>query len=159
VLCRRLAIQQSVGRVGSCFDNAASEAFSSTLEPEVLSRHRFANKAQARAVVTTWCHDSYNTRRRHSSAGLLPPIEYERSLPSDRRQHKGRLHDFGGSTPQALLCVDAADVCLNPGRCMITANDAAPGVRLSTAIVITTAPIHHTNAANHDATQNGEACS
>jgi putative transposase len=77
-LCRRLGIRQSMGRVGSCFDNAASEAFFSTLEHEVLSRYRFATKAQARAVVTAWCHDFYNLRRRHSSAGLLPPVEYEK---------------------------------------------------------------------------------
>jgi putative transposase len=31
-LCWRLGIRQSMGRVGSCFDNAASEAFFSTLE-------------------------------------------------------------------------------------------------------------------------------
>ncbi|EUA07220.1 integrase core domain protein [Mycobacterium xenopi 4042] len=77
-LCRRLGIRQSMGRVGSCFDNAASEAFFSTLQHEVLSRHHFATKAQARAVITAWCHDFYNTQRRHSSAGLLPPIEYEK---------------------------------------------------------------------------------
>ena len=77
-LCERLGIRQSMGRVGSCFDNAASEAFFSTLEHEVLSRHHFATKAQARAVVTAWCHDFYNVRRRHSSAGLLPPVEYEK---------------------------------------------------------------------------------
>ena len=68
----------SVGRTGQCFDNAAAEAFFSTLEHEVLSRHRFATKAQARAVVTAWCHDFYNVQRRHSSAGLLPPVEYEK---------------------------------------------------------------------------------
>ena len=77
-LCRKLGIRQSMGRVGSCFDNAASEAFFSTLEHEVLSRHRFTTKAQAREVVTAWCYDFYNTRRRHSSAGLLPPVEYEK---------------------------------------------------------------------------------
>ena len=77
-LCRRLGIRQSMGRVGSCFDNAVSEAFFSTLEHEVLSRHHFATKAEARTVVTAWCHDFYNTRRRHSSAGLLPPVEYEK---------------------------------------------------------------------------------
>jgi putative transposase len=65
-------------RVGSCFNNAASEAFFSTLEHEVLSRRHFATKAEARAVITTWCHDFYNTQRRHSSVGLLPPIEYEK---------------------------------------------------------------------------------
>ena len=34
-------IRQSMGRVGSCFDNAAAEAFFSSLEWEVLSRHDF----------------------------------------------------------------------------------------------------------------------
>jgi len=77
-LCRRLGVRQSMGRVGSCFDNAASEAFFSTLEHEVLSRHHFATKAKAREVITAWCYDFYNTRRRHSSAGLLPPVDYEK---------------------------------------------------------------------------------
>jgi putative transposase len=77
-LCRKLGVRQSMGRVGSCFDNAASEAFFSTLEHEVLSRHHFATKAQAREVITSWCYEFYNTRRRHSSAGLLPPVEYEK---------------------------------------------------------------------------------
>ncbi len=77
-LCRKLGVRQSMGRVGSCFDNAVSEAFFSTLEHEVLSRHHFATKAQAREVITAWCHDFYNVQRRHSSAGLLPPVEYEK---------------------------------------------------------------------------------
>jgi transposase InsO family protein len=77
-LCRKVGVRQSMGRVGSCFDNAASEAFFSTLEHEVLSRHHFTTKAQAREVLTAWCYDFYNTRRRHSSAGLLPPVAYEK---------------------------------------------------------------------------------
>lgn len=78
-LCQRIGIRQSMGRVGSCFDNAAAEAFFSTLEHEVLSRQVFDTKAQARQTVTAWCYDFYNTRRRHSSAGLLPPVEYEKN--------------------------------------------------------------------------------
>ena len=77
-LCRRLEVVQSMGRVGSCFDNAASEAFFSTLEHEVLSRHHFRTRAEARAVVVPWCQDFYNVKRRHSSAALLAPDEYER---------------------------------------------------------------------------------
>ena len=50
----------------------------STLEHEVLSRHHFTTKAQARAVVLAWCHEFYNTQRRHSSAALKSPIEYEK---------------------------------------------------------------------------------
>jgi transposase InsO family protein len=78
-LCKdKLGIRQSMGRVGSCFDNAAAESFFSTLEHEVLSRHHFTTKAEARAIVLAWCHDFYNTRRRHSSAALLAPAEFEK---------------------------------------------------------------------------------
>jgi transposase InsO family protein len=79
LLCKdKLGIRQSMGRVGSCFDNAAAESFFSTLEHEVLSRHTFDTKAQARTVVLDWCHQFYNTRRRHSSAALLAPAEFEK---------------------------------------------------------------------------------
>ena len=53
-----------MGRVGSCFDNAAAEAFFSSLEWEVLSRHDFANTGQAQAVVLDWCYGFYNHDRR-----------------------------------------------------------------------------------------------
>jgi len=46
-LCRGNGIRQSMGRVGSCFDNAAAEAFFSTLEWEVLSRHEFTDPDHA----------------------------------------------------------------------------------------------------------------
>jgi putative transposase len=76
-LCRRLEIRQSMGRVGSCFDNADAEAFFSSLEWEVLSRHDFASTAQARATVIDWCYGFYNHQRRHSAVGGLSPITYE----------------------------------------------------------------------------------
>ncbi len=76
-LCATLKIDQSMGRVGSCFDNAAAESFFSTLEWEVLSRHRFTTREQARQVVTAWAYDFYNQRRRHSSAAMKSPIDYE----------------------------------------------------------------------------------
>jgi putative transposase len=76
-LCRRLDIRQSMGRVGSCFDNAAAEAFFSSLEWEVLSRHEFDSTAKARAVVIDWCYGFYNHQRRHSAAAGQSPINYE----------------------------------------------------------------------------------
>jgi putative transposase len=45
----------------------------------VLSRHHFITRAEARAVVVTWCLDFYNPRRRHSSAGLQSPEHYEKT--------------------------------------------------------------------------------
>ncbi|HEY4630729.1 MAG TPA: IS3 family transposase [Blastococcus sp.] len=76
-LCRRLEIRQSMGRVGSCFDNAAAEAFFFSLEWEVLSRHAFDSTAKARAVVIDWCYGFYNHQRRHSAAAGQSPINYE----------------------------------------------------------------------------------
>jgi len=76
-LCRQLGIRQSMGRVGSCFDNAAAEAFFSSLEWEVLSRNRFRDTLHAQAVVIDWCYTFYNHRRRHSAADGLSPVDYE----------------------------------------------------------------------------------
>ncbi|MGA9674839.1 MAG: DDE-type integrase/transposase/recombinase, partial [Mycobacterium sp.] len=45
MLCRKLGVSQSMGRVGSCFDNAAAEAFFSTLEHEVLSPAPFHHQS------------------------------------------------------------------------------------------------------------------
>ena len=76
-LCRRLEVRQSMGRVGSCFDNAAAEAFFSGLEWEVLSRHEFDSTTNARTVVIDWCYRFYNHQRRHSAAAGLSPINCE----------------------------------------------------------------------------------
>ena len=83
-LCRQLGIRQSMGRVGSCFDNAAAEAFFSSLEWEVLSRHDFKTVDQAQAVVLEWCYGFYNQTRRHSSAAMMSPINYENTAAPDR---------------------------------------------------------------------------
>jgi transposase InsO family protein len=76
-LCRALSITQSMGRVGSCFDNAAAESFFSTLEHEVRSKHHFSTRTEARKVIVSWIVDFYNSRRRHSAAGRKSPIAFE----------------------------------------------------------------------------------
>jgi transposase InsO family protein len=76
-LCRQLGIRQSMGRVGSCFDNAAAEAFFSLLEWEVLSCNQFRDTSHAQAVVIDWCYTFYNHQRRHSAADGLSPVNYE----------------------------------------------------------------------------------
>jgi putative transposase len=77
VLCDKLGIRQSMGRTGSCFDNAAAESFFSTLEHEVLSRHHFKTRKEAQQTIVEWVVDFYNQRRRHSSCGMQSPIDYE----------------------------------------------------------------------------------
>lgn len=75
--CRALGVVQSMGRTGSCFDNAAAESFFSSLEHEVLSRHHFKTRKEAQEIVVSWAYDFYNNRRRHSVCGSKSPVDYE----------------------------------------------------------------------------------
>jgi len=85
--CAALGVVQSMGRVGSALDNAAAESFNSTLEWELLSRRRFATKAQARSEVAAFI-DRYNHRRRHSSCEMKPPVAYEQILADRAAQDR-----------------------------------------------------------------------
>jgi putative transposase len=81
-LCDRLGISQSMGRTGSCFDNAAAESFFSTLEHEVLSRNHFKTRQEAQETIVEWVVNFYNRQRRHSSCGMQSPIDYETTAAS-----------------------------------------------------------------------------
>jgi putative transposase len=59
-------------------DNAVIESWHSTLEFELRRMEHFATKAQARAGVAAWI-DDYNRDRRHSSVGMISPIDYEQA--------------------------------------------------------------------------------
>lgn len=84
-LCEKTyGIRQSMGRVGSCFENSAAEAWFSSLEWEVLSRNDFQTRAQARSVVLDWGYGFYNHDRRHSSAAMMSPIAYETAALTPR---------------------------------------------------------------------------
>ncbi|MFF3404554.1 integrase core domain-containing protein [Streptomyces sp. NPDC002659] len=79
-LCDQLGVVQSMERVGSALDNATAESFHPTIKVEYAHRHRFATRAEARLKIATWIADFCNTRRRHSAAGGLPPVEFERII-------------------------------------------------------------------------------
>ena len=76
-LCAGLGLLQSVGRTGVCWDNAPAESFWSTLKTEFYNRHDWATKAEARLAVGRWIEERYNRIRRHSSIGMMTPVQYE----------------------------------------------------------------------------------
>lgn len=87
--CERVGIKQSMGRPGSALDNAVIESWHSTLEFELRSQQHFVTKAQARAAVVAWIEE-YNRDRRHSSLGMLSPIDYEHALRTHSDHEPGR---------------------------------------------------------------------
>lgn len=77
--CVDLEVAQSMGRVGSCLDNAAAESFFSTLKTEFTSRHTFNTREEARHRIAAWIDDWYNQSRRHSTIGMISPVAYEQA--------------------------------------------------------------------------------
>jgi hypothetical protein len=75
--------------VGSCFDNAAAEAFYSSLEWEVLFHNSLRDTNQARAVVIDRCYTFYNHQRRHSAAdGVLTRQLRDQGTSQSRNRHR-----------------------------------------------------------------------
>jgi putative transposase len=56
--------------------NAVAEAWFGTLKRELVSRVRFATRADARRAVFAWIN-RYNHRRLHSSLGYTTPTQWE----------------------------------------------------------------------------------
>ncbi|WP_030866871.1 IS3 family transposase [Streptomyces sp. NRRL S-37] len=72
---RRLGLRQSMGRTGSCSDNAA-ESFFAVLKEEIGTR-RWPDRATARTEIFAFIETFYNRRRlrKHPHWGYLTPLE------------------------------------------------------------------------------------
>jgi putative transposase len=72
----------SMSRKGNCYDNAAMEAFWSTLKLELVYRQPdggFQNFEQARAALFDYIEVFYNRQRRHSALNYQTPVGFESS--------------------------------------------------------------------------------
>ncbi len=76
--CAEAGVVPSLGSRGDCFDNAVTESFFATLECELLDRHVFRTRTQARTAIFDYIEGFYNTHRRHSALGYLSPTAFER---------------------------------------------------------------------------------
>ena len=70
-------LRGSMGRVGTCADNAAMESFFSLLQKNVLNSKRWKTREDLRLAIATWIEKTYNRRRRQRGLGRLTPVEYE----------------------------------------------------------------------------------
>ena len=79
--CHDAGIAQSMGAVGSCFDNAVAETFFATLTKELLLRDTptdgWATRAQLRSAIFEYIEGFYNPTRLHSTLGMRSPTEFE----------------------------------------------------------------------------------
>ena len=72
-----LDIKQSMGRTGSCYDNARMESFFATLKKELIYDLDYKNmtRAELRASIFAWIETEYNRDRLYSANdGHMPPL-------------------------------------------------------------------------------------
>ncbi len=67
----------SMGSVGDCFDNAVMEAFWSRMQVELLDRKRWSTRVELANAMFEYIEIFHNRKRRHSSLGMLTPVEFE----------------------------------------------------------------------------------
>jgi transposase InsO family protein len=74
---RRYGFLASMSRRGNCYDNAAMEAFWSTLKREALEDSAHWSKEQVRRVIFEYIESIYNRSRLHSSLEYQSPVDFE----------------------------------------------------------------------------------
>ncbi len=67
----------SMGSVGNCYDNAMIESFWSRMQVELLDRKRWKTRIELSNAIFEYLEIFHNRRRRHSSLGMVSPVEYE----------------------------------------------------------------------------------
>jgi putative transposase len=70
-------ITVSMSRKGDCWDNAPMESANGTLKVECVHGEHFKTRAQAKQAIIEYI-GYYNTERRHSALGYVPPMQFER---------------------------------------------------------------------------------
>ncbi|RDI58935.1 IS3 family transposase [Nocardia pseudobrasiliensis] len=69
--CHRNRIRRSLGRTGSCFDNAVSESLFATYKKELIHTRPWPTLDSVRWATFDWIENYYNTHRRHSALCCL----------------------------------------------------------------------------------------
>jgi transposase InsO family protein len=85
-ILKELGLRQSMGRTGSCYDNAACESLWAVLKAEIGTRI-WPDRATARSQVFEFIEAFYNRKRlrRHPEFGYLTPAETRERLRGEHR--------------------------------------------------------------------------
>ena len=76
---------QSMSRRGNCFDNAPMESFFKSYTTEGVSDTLFETHEEASRSAVEYIERFYNRDRLHSSLGYQSPIEFKKTLKTEKR--------------------------------------------------------------------------
>jgi transposase InsO family protein len=72
-----LGICRSLGRTGTCYDNAWAESFNGTIKVERIHRTVYPTRERARIDISRYIELWYNQNRLHSALGYRTPNKAE----------------------------------------------------------------------------------
>ena len=72
-----LGILRSLGRTGTCYDNAWAESVNGTIKVERVNRTAYPTREHARIDISRYIELRYNQMRLHSALGYITPNEAE----------------------------------------------------------------------------------
>ena len=75
---RQAGLAPSMGTVGDAFDNAMMESFWARVQTELLNRKKWKTRLELSSALFDYLEIFHNRNRRHSSLGMLTPVEFER---------------------------------------------------------------------------------
>ncbi len=103
-VCESHGIEQSMGSIGDCYDNAQAESWFATLKREcVLRTGPLVSSKVLRHRVIEYIESWYNTRRIHTRLGFKTPVEFEAQLTQPKTmqpfsRENGCMHSMRVST-------------------------------------------------------------
>nr|WP_169807158.1 IS3 family transposase [Micromonospora rosaria] len=65
----------SMGSIGDCYDNGMIESFWGRMQTELLNRRTWRTRIELANAIFEYLEIFHNRQRRHSSLGMLTPIE------------------------------------------------------------------------------------
>ena len=74
-----LDVRRSLGRTGTCYDNAWAESFNGSLKNERVNRTVYPTREHARIDISCYIELRYNQKRLHSALGYITPNEAEKN--------------------------------------------------------------------------------
>jgi putative transposase len=82
---REAGIARSMRSKGDCFDNAVAESLFATLKKELVHRRSWPTRRELTSEVFEYIEAFYNRTRRHSTLGMLAPLQLENSTLREHR--------------------------------------------------------------------------
>ena len=74
---RQARLVPSMGTIGDGYDNAVIESFWGRVQTELLNRQKWRTRIELSTALFEYLEIFHNRNRRHSSLGMLTPVDYE----------------------------------------------------------------------------------